>query len=1078
MKLHLIRAAALAGAAVACTSTAALAAAAENTPEIVVVTGSYISGAAEQTALPVTVLSADDLKKRGSPSMVELIKDLPSSGAVFGDANQFTAGRTEGVSSVNLRNLSSSRTLVLFNGRRIVQSAASALTPLVDLNMFPAEAIGRIEVLKDGAAATYGSEAIGGVVNIITRQNFTGFEGTADYKYIAGSDGDYNAGAAWGWADDNVNIFLAGGYNKQSQLPATERDFATPKYTTQAGALAALHKNPGGGWSGATSMNYISAQIPGGANVMGLQNPGPAPTFTPSGVVPATFPVGAIVEDPACHSNWAGTADTNVNNVIVASALGDTALRCYWRFADYDNLEENTDRFQGYGEFNIKFGNSMHLHVEGLYGQTNVHNVPQSVSYLANQFPGATGPSKTIGAPPAAGAFPNANFYIPVTNPGLATLRTLNPTDAISLNSNSGLYAGSLIWRALTIGGNPAFTDRDKRGSQVGQREQDTYRISASLEGDLNWNDVHWNVAVTQSESNATQITPDMLVDRLQLALRGLGSKDGAAACNPATGVPGTGNCFYINPFSTGIPKNAITGAVNPQYAAAVGLDPRVTNDPSVIRWIYGPDSQLTITGDQQFVVDGVVNGTMPVKLWASDPISWAIGAQYRKDTYQGRYGAFTDNTITPCVDTPLTGDMSCAVRNGPYIFYGNYAPYHLTGETNAVFGELDIPISQDVQAQLAARYERIYGSKDTFNPKASIRWQATDWLALRASGGSTFRAPPLGSLVPNPVTILAFSPAGGAYLAFDTFGNGGKPAGVIGLSPEKAKNFNVGAIVNWENFSGTVDFWHFDFSNPLGTESGNAILGAIFPNAPVSFVSGNHCADPAFATLINRVTFNSGAGTQQLRCLATTSVANIARVHVNTINGGSQMTQGIDFSLQYIWPDAIHEGDAFTFQAVGTYNLNYKVSEQVVEGVTIIPKFEAAGELNIGNGAVVSLPRLKSSLFAQYADGPHNLRFTMNYIGSMHDSNSPILSRRSIFTVPQAGFSTLSTDGKTVAPWITFDLAYQYEWTDQNLLFNLTLDNIFDKDPPFARTDYSYDAFTANPLGRTLKFGITAKLN
>ena len=245
MSLHMVRAAALAGASMVLASGAALAAAADNGPEIVVVTGSYITGAAEQTALPVTVLSADDLKKRGSPSMVELIKDLPSSGAVFGDANQFTAGRTEGVSSVNLRNLSASRTLVLFNGRRIVQSAASPLTPLVDLNMFPAEAIGRIEVLKDGAAATYGSEAIGGVVNIITRENFTGFEGTADYKFIPGSNGDYNAGAAWGWADDNANVFLAAGYNKQSTLPATERDFATPKYTTEAGALAALFRESG-----------------------------------------------------------------------------------------------------------------------------------------------------------------------------------------------------------------------------------------------------------------------------------------------------------------------------------------------------------------------------------------------------------------------------------------------------------------------------------------------------------------------------------------------------------------------------------------------------------------------------------------------------------------------------------------------------------------------------------------------------------------------------------------------------------------------------------------------------------------
>ncbi|MBL6852820.1 MAG: TonB-dependent receptor [Alphaproteobacteria bacterium] len=1062
MNFRSVRAAALAGAAAFATSSTAPAATADANTEVVVVTGSLITGAAEQAALPVTVLGADDLKKRGSPSMVDLIKQLPSSGAVFGDANQFTAGRTEGVSSVNLRNLSASRTLVLFNGRRIVTSAASALTPLVDLNMFPAAAIGRIEVLKDGAAATYGSEAIGGVVNIITRENFEGLELSADYRQINGSDGDYNAGAAWGWGDDNANVFLAAGYNKQSVLPATARNFATPKYTTQAGALAALFKNPGGGWSGAASPGtYINATT------------------------------GAPLRDPACASDWAGEADTNIANPAIFPAgtqgSGGAAGRCFWRFADFDDLEEDNDRYQGYGEFNVKFGGGLRLHVEGLYGRTDVHNVPQSVSYLPNQFPGIGGPSKTIGfnaLTESSPLFPNANYYIPVQNPGLAALRTLNPSLAAA--TANGLYAGFLIWRPLGIGGNSFFGGK----GQLGQRTQDTYRLSASLEGDLHWlGDTHWQIAATQSGATADQITPDMLVDRLQLALRGFGSRLGSTDCNPATGTPGVGNCFYLNPFSTGVAKQAITGAVNPQFAAAVALDPRVVNDPNLIGWIYGPGSQETHARNAELVLDGLLTGTFgSMKLWSADAIGWALGAQYRRDSYEGRYSAYTDNTITPCVDTILTGTTTCTVRNGPYGFYGNYAPYHLTGETKAVFAEINLPITEDLQGNIAARYEKIYGGKDTFNPKGSLRWQATDWLALRASGGSTFRAPTLGALVPNPVTILAFSPAGGAYLAFDTFGNGGFPAGTVGLSPEKAKNFNVGAIVTLDAFSATVDFWHFDFANPLGTESGNAILGAIFPNAPASFVTGNQCANPAYAALINRVTFNSAAATQVLRCQATTSVSNIARVHVNTINGGSQMTQGIDFSAQYIWADAIESGDAFTFQTLGTYNLNYKVSQQVVEGVTLIPAFEAAGELNVGNGAVVSLPRFKGSIFAQYNTGPHNLRLTMNYVGSMADSNSPIASRRSIFTVPQAGFSCipaapvtpacLSRSGATVAPWITFDLAYQYDWAEQNLLFSLTMNNVFDKDPPFARTDYSYDAFTANPLGRTIKFGITAKVN
>lgn len=1052
MYFRSVRAAALAGAAIIATSSAAVAAAADANTEVVVVTGSLISGAAEQAALPVTVLGADDIKKRGTPSMVELIKALPSSGAVYGDANQFTAGRTEGVSTVNLRGLSASRTLVLFNGRRIAQSAASPLLPVVDLNMFPAIAIGRLEVLKDGAAATYGSEAIGGVVNVITKTNVQGMEFTGDYRHLEGSDGDYNAGALWGYGDDNANIMLAAGFNHQSTLPATARDFATPKYTTVAGANAAMTMNPGGGWSGGSMANYITG--------------------------------AGIVTDPACSQDWAGMAIGN---------------RCYWRFADFDNLIEDTDKFQGYGEVNWTFHDGIKLHIEGLYGQTNVHNVPGSVTYLPAQNPGPfalTPPGFTPGTGPASGngdskrvlgtgfsagqlaaALASANFYIPIQNPGLATLRTLFPAATISTSSTAlgGVYAGSLIWRPLGIGGNPLYCGRDSRCPALGQREQDTYRVSASLDGALPWlgSDTHWQVAATMSESHAQNNTPDLLVDRLQLALEGLGSKTGETACNPnIAGNAGNAaaHCYYLNPFSTGIPTNKITGAVNPNFAAAQALDPRVVNSAALVDWMYGgeKDSQFTEFGNQQLVFDGLLNGTLPWKMWGADPVSWALGVQFRKDTYTSHSSAFTDNAVTPCIDTILNGDRTCAGHNGPYGFYGNYVNTHFVGETKSVFGELDVPVTDEIQLQLAARYEQIYGGSDTFNPKASVRWQALDWLALRGSVGTTFRAPTLGNLSPNAVTVLAVAPVTSAYTPFDTFGNGGKPAGVVGLNPEKATAFNVGGIVTLGNFTGTLDYWHFDFSNPLGSESAGAILTAIFPNGAAG---ANNCANPAYAALIARVTFANGL------CAATVGgINNVARVHVNFINNGPQQTHGIDLSAQYIFEDVIDGSDALTARVDGTYNINYRVSAQTIEGIPVFGKYDAAGGINIGLLGPGSLPHVKGAFNLNWADGPWNIRGTMNLVGGMRDFNNP--TRAAIFTVKQNGLPTISPFGASVAPWITYDLNAQYVWEEQNLQFNLTIDNVMDKSPPFARTDYSYDAFTANPYGRTIKFGVTANLN
>ena len=152
--------------------------------EEVVVTGSFIRGTPEDAALPVDVISQEDIEKQGSPSTLELIKNLSVSSGVLGDTNQFDtrAQGSEGSGSINLRGLGAARTLVLMNGRRMAPNPFAA--GVVDTNTLPQAAIGRVEILKDGAAAIYGSDAIGGVVNFITRTNFEGLEVGASYSLI------------------------------------------------------------------------------------------------------------------------------------------------------------------------------------------------------------------------------------------------------------------------------------------------------------------------------------------------------------------------------------------------------------------------------------------------------------------------------------------------------------------------------------------------------------------------------------------------------------------------------------------------------------------------------------------------------------------------------------------------------------------------------------------------------------------------------------------------------------------------------------------------------------------------------
>ena len=153
----------------------------------VTVTGSAIAGTPEDAALPVDVLTAEDLRLEGSPTITELVRNLGVSSGVDGQTNQFGSNGLEGTANINLRGLGAARTLVLINGRRQTfnpNAIAEQAALFVDTNNIPAAAVGRVEVLKDGAAAVYGSDAIAGVVNFITRSDLDGLELAGSFQHI------------------------------------------------------------------------------------------------------------------------------------------------------------------------------------------------------------------------------------------------------------------------------------------------------------------------------------------------------------------------------------------------------------------------------------------------------------------------------------------------------------------------------------------------------------------------------------------------------------------------------------------------------------------------------------------------------------------------------------------------------------------------------------------------------------------------------------------------------------------------------------------------------------------------------
>ena len=199
--------------------------------ERVEVTGSSIKRIEGETAAPVQVITRRDIERTGATSVEELLRTVSASASSNSVAAASASGATTGgISTISLRGLDSNRTLVLVNGRRVTAYGAPNDSSSVDVDSIPIAAIERVEVLKDGASAVYGSDAIAGVVNFILRRNFQGAEASASYG--AGrqdSASTVKGSAIVGFGDpgkDRFNVMFMANWQKDEALVGAEREFA------------------------------------------------------------------------------------------------------------------------------------------------------------------------------------------------------------------------------------------------------------------------------------------------------------------------------------------------------------------------------------------------------------------------------------------------------------------------------------------------------------------------------------------------------------------------------------------------------------------------------------------------------------------------------------------------------------------------------------------------------------------------------------------------------------------------------------------------------------------------------------
>ena len=757
---------------------------------------------------------------------MDMIRAMPYVGPIMGESNQFAGDQgIIGTGSINLRGLGGQRTLILQNGRRTTYTPAEGPQG-VDTNLLPMEAMGRVEILKDGAAAIYGSDAIAGVVNFITRRDLDGLDIGVDYRQVDHSDGDKSAHINWGWqGDDGSNFLLSLAAQTRGELKTTDRNWSFPPYLV----------NPTG-WS--------SFSTPG--------------TFRPRDA--AFLPVAPSQIDANC-------AD-----------LGgfQSGGACRFSFIPYDNLVEKTEMGQGYAEMNMKMGETSEFHVEGLYAQTKLPNYRTSPGYPPTSGPNGPGGGQFF--VPDLGPTPFAN------NPGaLEALQQAGLTPAqIAATKNVGLE----LYRPFGWGGIAQIT-----GGNGGEEIPEQYtmgRVSASLKGDLGTfsflENVGYDVAVTYSDSTFHRSGADVQINRLKNALAGLG---GPNCNNIPFGSPGS-TCLAFNPFANGVRANPALGLRNP------GFDPANENPAELITWLkdyFRSEFEQTL-----LVYDGVLNGETGIKLPGGN-LGWAVGAQYRLINFDSTTTSpLQDTRITPC---PIPGDTTCAFHTGPNIFLGQFLPQDLDQSVYAAFTELSIPVLDSLSAQVAVRYEDYGGlTGDTTDPKLSVRWQATDFLTLRGSVGTTFRGPtPLNVAARGITGLQPLAVAANQYRSIDFVGN---PA----LQPETADTYSVGFIATFGGFRAIVDYWSYKFEDQIVAVPYTAVANAVgtLPGVPAN-PQGTQLAN-CNSGLRNLVTFNLNDTCIQ----GVTTGTDIARILSNVTNGPKVETTGVDSEVTYDFGEVFEE--------------------------------------------------------------------------------------------------------------------------------------------------------------------------
>ncbi len=749
----------------------------------IIVTGSRIKRDPTDSSLPLQIINTEELSREGINSPEQLISYLSSNGngadnlASNADVTSGAQRGTNGLSAANLRGQGSASTLVLLNGRRV---AAHGLTgSAVDVNQIPIAALERVEVLKDGASAIYGTDAIGGVINFITKTNFQGLTLNAFTDITeAGGGNIYRLSATGGYGDldeQGFNIMGAISRSVNNVLNGSDRSFVngnqpnrglsidtrgTPIATAFATGANAIFAPTGSLLSGVTLLE-AGATVPatGGINILDL----------PGGAGCASVDGGLAYDEQL----W---------------AIPSARFACAWDTGRAAVLQQPLNTLTYYGRATVKAGDHQ------FFAEITGSDADSAKRFSNNQYSG------------------NATT-LPLYYP-------LNPTTAATYNDVYNRLVAVFPQIAANYGRPISYRWRCIAcGTREYETNTKTLRAALGAEGPL-FADWDYRAGASYARSESSSVLGD------GYHYRGTFSSAAAAA---ASGVPGavSGGIDPRAPTAPGATRPGIVGLLNSGI-----LNPfSVTQSAAALAGLNAISAKgVTLYGGKYEVkqLDASISGSLFELPGGS--VQVALGVDYRRETYSFN-GSPAAVTGTPDIFnvafdninalTPKNRDVKAAYAE---VLFPIFDMLEVTG---AVRLDDYTGFGSTINPKISAKFRPV----DWFMVRGSYNTGFRVPAFNQIFNGVT-QSPNPGNTLVDPTTCSTGTVSllpGCAAITPDTLTGGN-----LNLGPETSEQYSVGVVLQPSSrFSASVDFWSIAVDDTIGALTLRQLLDniAFFPD-------------------------------------------------------------------------------------------------------------------------------------------------------------------------------------------------------------------------------------------------------